>query len=503
MTGLTFVSLYPVWPELFMVISTLMLLVIGVIKGNEFTSLLFKLCFGVVAISAIMMFGVPTEKIYALNDMFVLGRFAMFSKLAIAVAVGISLILSSRYLREEALNRFEYPILMMFATLGMFMMVSASHLLSFYIALELQSLSLYVLAAFRRRSVTSSEAGLKYFILGALSSGLILFGISLIYGFTGVLGYSDIASVVPGLEGDRLTGFLFGVMFVLSGLAFKVSAVPFHMWTPDVYEGAPTSVTAFFAMAPKLAAFAMLIRFLGGPLENLADQWQVVIIFLSVMSMAWGAFAGLAQTRIKRLLAYSSISNVGFALIGVAAATAEGYAAAMFYMVIYMITTAGIFAFVMFMRRDGRALKEISDLSGLSKTHPLMAYGFAVLMFSISGIPPLAGFFGKFFVFEVAVAEGMYALAVFGVLTSVAAFYYLRIIKVMFFDEEEDAFDQPHSIGRKSVAVLALAFSVLFILSPLKLLETARQATQVVYVSQDTPSTSDGGNAYELENTSR
>ena len=240
------------------------------------------------------------------------------------------------------------------------------------------------------------------------------------------------------------------------------------MWTPDVYEGAPTSVTAFFAMAPKLAAFAMLIRFLGGPLENLADQWQVVIIFLSVMSMAWGAFAGLAQTRIKRLLAYSSISNVGFALIGVAAATAEGYAAAMFYMVIYMITTAGIFAFVMFMRRDGRALKEISDLSGLSKTHPLMAYGFAVLMFSISGIPPLAGFFGKFFVFEVAVAEGMYALAVFGVLTSVvAAFYYLRIIKVMFFDEEEDAFDQPHSIGRKSVAVLALAFSVLFILSPL------------------------------------
>ena len=256
---------------------------------------------------------------------------------------------------------------MMFATLGMFMMVSASHLLSFYIALELQSLSLYVLAAFRRRSVTSSEAGLKYFILGALSSGLILFGISLIYGFTGVLGYSDIASVVPGLEGDRLTGFLFGVMFVLSGLAFKVSAVPFHMWTPDVYEGAPTSVTAFFAMAPKLAAFAMLIRFLGGPLENLADQWQVVIIFLSVMSMAWGAFAGLAQTRIKRLLAYSSISNVGFALIGVAAATAEGYAAAMFYMVIYMITTAGIFAFVMFMRRDGRALKEISDLSGLSK----------------------------------------------------------------------------------------------------------------------------------------
>ena len=293
-------------------------------------------------------------------------------------------------------------------------------------------------------------------------------------------------------------------MFVLSGLAFKVSAVPFHMWTPDVYEGAPTSVTAFFAMAPKLAAFAMLIRFLGGPLESLADQWQVVIIFLSVMSMAWGAFAGLAQTRIKRLLAYSSISNVGFALIGVAAATAEGYAAAMFYMVIYMITTAGIFAFVMFMRRDGRALKEISDLSGLSKTHPLMAYGLAVLMFSISGIPPLAGFFGKFFVFEVAVAEGMYALAVFGVLTSVvAAFYYLRIIKVMFFDEEEDPFDQPHSLGRKSVAVLALAFSVLFILSPLKLLETARQATQVVYVSQDTPSTSDGGNAYELENTSR
>lgn len=481
MTDLTFTSLYPIWPELLLAISAFAFLMVGVVRGNIVTPLLFKSLGFLMIVMVIVLLGLPVEKVSVLNDMFTLDRFALFAKIAMAVGMFLVCLLSARYVRDEHIQKFEYPVLLILATLGMFMMVSANHMMSFYIGLELQSLSLYVLASFRSNCIRSTEAGLKYFILGAISSGFILFGISLIYGFTGGLSYTDIAANISQLEGDALTACLFGVVFLVSGIAFKISAVPFHMWTPDVYEGAPSSVTALFAMVPKIAALAALIRMLAGPFEVVFDQIQLILIFLSVMSMFWGAFAGLAQTNLKRLMAYSSIGNIGYALIGVIIGTPEGYAATLYYMILYMIMSAGVFAVIMFMRRDGRPLNQLQDLAGLSKTHPIIAYAMALLMFSLSGIPPLAGFFGKLFVFQSAVIEGFYILAIVGVVASViSAAYYIRIIKIMFFDEESESFDEFDSSGRRFVLVLSAAFTLLLILFPYQLLNMAQQATQTL-----------------------
>lgn len=340
----------------------------------------------------------------------------------------------------------------------MMLMVSANNFLALYMGLELQALSLYVLAAFHRNSARSSEAGIKYFVLGALSSGMLLFGISLIYGFTGSIDFGVVGNTLEALESVPL-GVIFGLVFILAGLAFKISAAPFHMWTPDVYQGAPTAVTALFAMVPKIAAMALLMRLLFDPFAALSDQWGQIIYFLALMSMLVGAFAAIAQDNIKRLLAYSSIGNMGYALVGVAVGTAAGAGAVVLYLTIYMVMTAGVFAVVMSMRRQGLSVFKISDLSGLSQTSPALAYSMAILMFSMSGIPPAAGFFGKLVVFNAAVAEGYYVLAVVGVLSSVvAAYYYLRVVKVMFFDEPEDAFDKDMPFARRAVLLISILF---------------------------------------------
>lgn len=481
MTNITFASLYPVWPELLLALSAFAFLMVGVVRGNIVTPFLFKALGGLCVILLLLLLGLPVEKTSILNDMFTLDRFAIFTKIILAVGMFLVCLLSARHVKEEGMLKFEYPVLLVLATLGMFMMISANHMMSFYIGLELQSLSLYVLASFRSNCVRSTEAGLKYFILGAISSGLILFGISLIYGFTGGLSYSEIAVGISQIEGDALTGCLFGIVFLISGIAFKISAAPFHMWTPDVYEGAPTSVTALFAMVPKIAALVVLIRMLAGPFEGILDEIQPVLIFLSVMSMFWGAFAGLAQSNLKRLMAYSSIGNIGYALIAVIIGTPEGYAAALYYMILYMVMMGGVFAVIMFMRREGRPINQLKDLAGLSKTHPLVAYAMALLMFSLSGIPPLAGFFGKLFIFQSAIIEGFYILAVVGVVASViSAAYYLRIIKIMFFDEELEAFDAFDSKGRKFVLILSTGFALILILFPYQLLNVAQEATQTL-----------------------
>jgi NADH-quinone oxidoreductase subunit N len=350
----------------------------------------------------------------------------------------------------------------------MMMMVSANDLMSLYVGLELQSLGLYVMAAIRRDSTKSTEAGLKYFVLGALSSGMLLYGASMIYGFAGTTNFAGIAQSFGGATDGPPLGVVIGLVFLIAGLAFKVSAAPFHMWTPDVYEGSPTPVTAFFAAAPKVAAFALFIRVMIGPFGDLLAQWQQIITFISLLSMLLGAFAAIGQTNVKRLLAYSSIGHMGYALIGLAAGSEPGVRGIVLYMAIYMVTSIGMFACVLAMRRQGSSLEAISDLAGLSRRQPLLAAAIAIFMFSMAGIPPLAGFFGKFYVFMAAIEAKLYVLAVVGVLSSVVgAFYYLRLIKIMYFDEPQPAFDGMGSDIAVITGVTAVASVVFFLfLSP-------------------------------------
>ena len=421
------------------------------------------------------------ETQFALNNMLIVDGFSNVMKLIIIVGMIASLGLSVQYLYQERIARFEYPVLVMFAGIGMMLMVSANNLLSLYMALELQSLSLYVLAAFHRNSLKSGEAAAKYFILGALSSGMLLFGISLIYGFTGSLDFTTIQTTLQNLESIP-PGFTIGMVFVLAALVFKISAAPFHMWTPDVYQGSPTSVTAFFALVPKVAAMALIIRLIFMPFTAAEEQWVQILYFVSVASLIFGSFAAIAQENIKRLLAYSSIGNMGYALIGLIAGTELGVSAVVIFMLIYMIMTAGSFAVVLCMRRDGIAVENISDLSGLSKNQPFLAYAMAALMFSMSGIPPLAGFFGKLFIFNAALASGYYTLAVLGVMASVvAAYYYLRIIKVMFFDEPTDAFDKEEGLEKRLVLFFSLAFILGFIFKPMYVLSFAEIAANSLF----------------------
>ncbi len=474
-------NLVPLLPEIFLSLVGMGLLIVGVSQGNVSTRVVCWACAAGFAITALILLGIGWETQTVLNGMFVMDKFAGFMKLLILMGLIASMALSVRYIIQEGMERFEYPILIVFAGIGMMMMVSANNLLSLYMALELQSLSLYVLAAFHRNSVRSSEAGIKYFVLGALSSGMLLFGISLIYGFTGTIDFAVLADTIGGLSTVPY-GLTFGLVFLLAGLAFKISAVPFHMWTPDVYQGAPTSVTALFAIVPKVAAFALLMRLLFEPFMGMSDQWIQIIYFIAVGSMLVGAFAAIAQDNIKRLLAYSSIGNMGYALIGLVAGTPEGAGAVVLYLAIYMVMTAGVFAVVLSMRRQGMAVYKMKDLAGLSQTNPGMAYPLAILMFSLSGIPPAAGFFGKLVVFNAAVASGYYILAVIGVVSSVvAAFYYLRVVKVMFFDEPADAFDKDVPFARRAVLFIAILFVLGFVIKPNLFVTSSFDAASVLF----------------------
>lgn len=474
-------NLIPLLPEIFLAISAMGLLIVGVNFGNESTKVVSWYCAIAAFVAMMIMLNIPTDSPATLNGMFKLDAFASIMKLIILTGVIASIALSVRYLIQQGISRFEYPVLILLSAIGMMLMVSANNMLTLYVGLELQSLALYVLAAFHRNSLRSSEAGIKYFILGALSSGLLLFGISLIYGFTGSIDFAVIQSTLGAAEGVEF-GVIFGLVFILCGLAFKISAVPFHMWTPDVYQGAPASVTAFFAMVPKIAAMALLMRLLFEPFGVLADQWVQILYFLAIASMLVGAFAAIAQDNLKRLLAYSSIGNMGYAMVGIIAGSEMGVAAVILYLLIYMVMTAGVFAIVLSMRRNDIEVSKISDLAGLSRTYPAMAYAMAILMLSMAGIPPFAGFFSKLVVFNAAVASEHYVLAVVGVLTSVVgAYYYLRIVKVMFFDEPADAFDGGIPLARKVVLVLCVLFVTCFILKPGILLQTTQVAASSLF----------------------
>jgi NADH-quinone oxidoreductase subunit N len=374
------------------------------------------------------------------------------------ISVLFTFLISNFYLERININQFEYPIILLLATLGMFVMISANNLIVFYLGLELQSLCLYILAAINTKSLKSSEAGIKYFVLGSLSSGLLLYGCSLVYGFTGSVDYTEIAKIAIGQSG----GLKFGLVFILCGIAFKIAAVPFHMWAPDVYEGSPTSVTTFFTVAPKVAAIAALIKFLNVPYGNFISEWKTIIIFLSIASMFLGAVAAIGQTNLKRLMAYSSITHVGFILAGIAIATPQSLSAVLIYLVIYVFMKLGLFACIMSLNRNGVYFENISDLSGLSKNHPVISLCLTILTFSLAGIPPLAGFFAKFYILLSIIEQKIYYLAVIGLLSAVvAAFYYLRIIKVIYFDPAKESYNQDIGYGLK-FSIGVSTFLILF-----------------------------------------
>ena len=474
-------NLMLILPEIFLVLTGMGFLMAGVFQGNRCTDVLCWSACVSFAIAAMILMKSDWSVQYILNDMLVLDQFAGVMKLLILLGLIASLALSIQYLYQERIARFEYPVLVVFAGIGMMFMVSSNNMLSLYMSLELQSLSLYVLAAFHRNSLRSGEAATKYFILGALSSGMLLFGISLIYGFVGSLDFITIRETLGALE-MMPPGATIGMVFILVAIAFKISAFPFHMWTPDVYEGAPTCVTAFFAIVPKIAALGLLMRLLFVPFEAASDQWMQVLYFVSLGSLIVGSFAAIAQTNIKRLFAYSSIGNMGYALIGIVAGTSQGVGAVLVFLFIYMLMTSGVFAIILHMRRNGLALEKISDLAGFSKNSPVLAYAMALLMFSMSGIPPLAGFFGKLFIFQAAVESELYLLATLGILASViAAYYYLRIIKVMFFDEAADSFDKTMNLGKRIVLLVSVLFITGFIFMPNIIFDGAMSAATALF----------------------
>jgi NADH-quinone oxidoreductase subunit N len=408
---------------------------------------------------------------------FVVDNFARFMKVIAFVASAVAIVMSLNYQVVEKQKTFEYAVLILLSTTGMGMLISAADLIALYLGLELMSLALYVVAASNRDSVKSTEAGLKYFVLGALSSGMLLYGCSLIYGFTGTVSFAGIAKA--STHGG--VGLVFGLVFLFAGLCFKVSAVPFHMWTPDVYEGAPTPVTAFFAAAPKIAAMAIFVRVATTAFPGIVPQWQQIVVFVAIASMVLGAFAAIGQRNIKRLLAYSSIGHMGFALVGLAAGTADGVQGVLIYMAIYLAMTLGTFCVVLAMRRPSGAVENISDLAGLSRTHPALAFFLGLLMFSLAGIPPLAGFFAKYYVFLAAINAGLYALAVIGVLASVVgAYYYLLIVKTMYFDEPAEGF-VPMPGELKAVLGITGLFTLLFFVYPAPLLNAAIVAAKSLF----------------------
>nr|WP_250806973.1 NADH-quinone oxidoreductase subunit NuoN [Neorhizobium tomejilense] len=434
-----YLSLQLSMPEIILAVGALALLMIGVFSGDKSAPTVTGLAVALLAVAGLWLIFMPGEGV-AYGGAFKLDAFGRFMKVLALIGSITAMVMSVGHAKSDQLNRFEFPVLLVLSTLGMLLLISANDLIAFYLALELMSLALYVIAAFNRDSLRSTEAGLKYFVLGALSSGMMLYGMSLVYGFTGNTGFEGIAKVLTAET--RGLGLIFGMVFVLAGACFKISAVPFHMWTPDVYEGAPTPVTAFFAAGPKVAAMAILVRIVSDAFLPLVADWRQIIVFVSIASMLLGSFAAIGQRNIKRLMAYSSIGHMGYALVGLAAGSETGVSGVVLYMTIYMVMTLGTFACIMAMRRkDGENVENVDDLAGLSSTKPFMAIVLTALMFSMAGIPPLAGFFAKYFVFVAAIEAKLYALAVIGVLSSVVgAYYYLRIVKLMWFDEAKGEF---------------------------------------------------------------
>ena len=458
-----------VFPEIFLSLSIMFLLILGVFKKNS-SKLILNISLIVLLVTAAIIFNenLSTKETLLFGDSIIIDYLSSFMKIITLLAAFFVLVISPNYLTTFKILKIEYPILILSSVLGMMIMISSNDLIVFYMGLELQSLALYVLATFNRDQLKSSEAGLKYFVLSALSSGLLLYGCSLIYGFTGSTNFNLIALELNSNQ----YAITFGIVFILVGLAFKISAVPFHMWAPDVYEGSPTSVTLFFTMVPKIAALTVFIRFLYVPFLDLIDQWQMILIFLSIASMLLGAVAAIGQTNIKRLIAYSSISHIGYALAGLATGSNEGIQSSVIYITIYIIMNLGLFSCLLMMKRNNVYYEDIDDLSGLSKNHPLISLSLLVILFSLAGIPPLAGFFAKFYVFKSVLEQSMYFLAIVGLLsTVVAAFYYLRIIKIMYFDKEKEKYDTDHSLWLKISLTGSTLLILIYFISPSQLIE--------------------------------
>jgi NADH-quinone oxidoreductase subunit N len=470
-------QLLPVLPELVLAVGAMALLMVGAYQGVRATGLIIGLALVLLVIVGVLELTLPAGKLVTFNGSFIVDDFARFLKILALIGSGATLILATEFLADPSRRIFEYAILVLLSTLGMMVLISAGDLIMLYLGLELMSLALYVVAASNRDDIKSTEAGLKYFVLGALSSGMLLYGASLIYGFTGTVSFAGIAAAAK----TGSIGIVFGIVFLLAGLCFKVSAVPFHMWTPDVYEGAPTPVTAFFASAPKVAAMAVFTRVALTAFPGIMPQWQQIVVFVSIASMALGSFAAIGQKNIKRLMAYSSIGHMGFALVGLAAGTAEGAQGVLVYVSIYVAMTLGSFSVILAMKRNGQHVEKISDFSGLSRTNPLLAFFFAMLLFSLAGVPPLAGFFGKFYVFVAAIKAGLFTLSVIGVLTSViGAYYYLSIVKVMYFDEPLTQLD-PVRVELRAVLAVAGLFNIFFFVYPGPLVSMATVAAKSLF----------------------
>jgi NADH-quinone oxidoreductase subunit N len=468
----------PFLPEIVLALGAMLMLMAGVLFGERSGRVVNSWCVLVLVAAAAAMHWVPAGRLSEFGGSFLVDDFARFLKLLTLAGSAGALLLSLDWLSIEKQQRFEYGALFILSTLGMMMLISAGDLIALYLGLELMSLALYVVAASNRENVKSTEAGLKYFVLGALSSGMLLYGASLIYGFTGTISFAGIAAAT---HTGASIGLIFGLVFLFVGFCFKISAVPFHMWTPDVYEGSPSPVTAFFASAPKVAAIAIFVRATITAFPGITHEWQQIVVFVSILSMALGSFAAIGQKNIKRLMAYSSIGHMGFALVGLAAASPDGVQGVLVYMAIYVAMTLGSFAVILAMRRQGVAVENISDLAGLARTHPTMAFLFAMLMFSLAGIPPLAGFFAKFYVFLAAINAGLYTLAVLGVLSSVVgAFYYLMIVKTMYFDDPVASFDRMPGLLRLVLAISGV-INLLFFAWPAPILGAATAAAKSLF----------------------
>ncbi len=470
-------TLIPLLPEILLGLGAMALLMFGAYRGENDGRTVDIAAIVLLIIAGIILVILPSGKLTTFSGSFVVDDFARFLKILAILGSATAIVLSLDYNRREKQERFEYSVLVLLSTLGMLMLISATDLIALYLGLELMSLPLYVVAASHRDALRSTEAGLKYFVLGALSSGMLLYGASLVYGFTGTVSFTGIAQAA----GAGGTGLIFGIVFLFAGFCFKVSAVPFHMWTPDVYEGAPTPITAFFASAPKIAGMAMFVRAAVMAFPSITSQWQQIVVFVSIASMLLGSFAAIGQRNIKRLMAYSSIGHMGFALIGLAAGTSEGVQGVLIYMAIYITMTLGAFAVILSMRRSTGMVESIDQLAGLARTHPSTAFFLAMILFSMAGVPPLAGFFAKFYVFLAAMKAGLYVLSVIGVLASVVgAYYYLSIIKVMYFDEPaENFYDMPYEL-RVVLAICGL-FNILFFLYPGPLVGVASAAAHSLF----------------------
>ena len=449
-------------PEVFLSLSIFSLLMIGVFVKNSF-NLIYKLSIFLIFLLILIVLNTDDETIKIFNESFVSDHFSLFAKLLILISSFFILIISKKYIVDIKNNKFEYPIIVLLSILGMFFMVSSNDLILFYLGLELQSLSLYILASIDRDNLKSSEAGIKFFVLSALSSGLLLYGCSLLYGFTGSTNFEVIASNTD----DSTIGIIFAMVFILVGLAFKVSAVPFHMWTPDVYEGSPTSVTSFFSVVPKVAGIVIFIRFMYLPFQEILDQWKYILVFISIASMILGAVAAIGQNNIKRLIAYSSIGHIGYAIAGMTPGTENGFKSTLIYISIYAVMNIGVFACIFLMKRNGKYIEDIQELSGASKNHPLMSLSLLIILSSLAGIPPMAGFFAKFYVFMAVIESGMFTLAVIGLVTTVvSAFYYIRIIKIMYFDDPKKPFEELKDFGIYGSLIVSCIFLVSFFLYP-------------------------------------